>query len=196
MLSSVSSLITRAMLLIAGLVAASGGFVLAARGAAPVQQTDRAAPLLTAPERYVTDIAIAEEVLAVVQKSIRSAFLDGVRDFDWERASRGLSPDFLGRFPKPEDGETIDDASLVIRRYEATGLGIQRRDQFLETLRLHTASWTSVERASWKVFAFLLEPSRDRAFAKVHLQLGGPRLGRAADGGRRDRRGACGRGRP
>ena len=33
---------------------------------------------------------------------------------------------------------------------------------------------TSVERASWKVFTFLLEPSRDRAFAQVHLQLGGP----------------------
>ena len=62
----------------------------------------------------------------------------------------------------------------MIRRYEATDLGIQRGDQFLETLRLHTASWTSVERASWKVFTFLLEPSRDRAFAQVHLQLGGP----------------------
>ena len=39
---------------------------------------------------------------------------------------------------------------------------------------MHTASWTSVDRASWKVFTFLLEPSRDRAFAQVHLQLGGP----------------------
>ena len=143
-------------------------------GATRIQQTDPAAPLLTAPERYVTDISIVEEVLAVVQKSLRSTFLDGVRNFDWERASRGLSPDFLGRFPKPDDGRTIDDASLVIRRYEATDLGMQRGDQFLETLRLHTASWTSVERASWKVFTFLLEPSRDRAFAQVHLQLGGP----------------------
>ena len=174
MLSSVSSLISRAMLPIAGLVVASSWFVFAARGATPVQQPDRAAPLLTASERYVTDISIAEEVLAVVQKSITSAFLDGVRDFDWQRAARGLSPDFLGRFPTPDDGRAIDDASLVIRRYEATDLGMQRRDQFLETLRLHTASWTSVERASWQVFAFLLEPSRDRAFAKVHLQLGGP----------------------
>ncbi len=171
MLPSVSSLITRTMLLIAGLVVASGWVVF---GATRVQQTDRAAPLLTAPERYVTDIAIAEEVLAVVQTSIRSTFLDGVRNFDWERASRGLSPDFLGRFPTPDDGETIDDASLVIRRYEATDLETQQRDQFLDTLRLHTASWTSVERASWKVFAFLLEPSRNRAYAKVHLQLGGP----------------------
>ena len=159
------------MLLIAGLVVASGWFVF---GAARIEQTDRAVPFLTAPEPYVTDISIAEEALAVVQKSIRSTFLDGVRNFDWARASRGLSPDFLGRFPKPDDGRTIDDASLVIRRYEATDLETQRRDQFLETLRLHTASWRSVERPSWKVSAFLLEPSRDRAFAKVHLQLGGP----------------------
>ena len=162
-----SSPITRAMLLVAGLVVASVG-------ATAIQQSDRVAPLLVAPEQYVTDISIAEEVLAVVQQSIRSTFLDGARNFDWERASRGLSPDFLGRFPAPDGGRTIDDASLVIRRYEATDLRVQRRDQFLETLRAHTASWTSVERASWKVFAFLLEPSRDRAFAKVHLQLGGP----------------------
>ena len=171
MLPNFSSPITRTMLLIAGLIVASGWFD---SGAARIEQTDRAVPFLTAPELYVTDISIAEEVLAVVQKSIRSTFLDGVRNFDWARASRGLSPDFLGRFPTPDDGRMIDDASLVIRRYEATDLGTQRRDQFLETLRLHTASWTSVERASWKVFAFLLEPSRDRAFAKVHLQLGGP----------------------
>ena len=69
------------MLLTAGLVIASGWFVL---GATRIQQ---AAPLLTAPERYVTDISIAEEVLAVVQQSIRSTLLDGVRNFDWERAS-------------------------------------------------------------------------------------------------------------
>ena len=170
MLPSVCPPTTRAMLLVAGLVVAAGWVVFAAR----TQQTDRAVPLLAAPERYVTDISMAEEVLAVVQKSLRSTFLDGVRHRDWARASRGLSPDFLGRFPTPDDGRAIDDASLVIRRYEATDLGVQRRDQFLETLRVHTASWTSVERASWQVFAFVLEPSRDRAFAKVHLQLGGP----------------------
>ena len=170
MATSVSSPITRALLLTAGVVASGWCVVATAR----VQQPDRATPLLTAPARYVTDISIAEEVLAVVQQSIRSTLLDGVRTFDWERASRGLSADFLGRFPAPDDGRTIDDANLVIRRYEATGLGIQQRDQFLDTLRMHTASWTSVERASWQVFEFLLEPARDRAFAKVHLQLGGP----------------------
>ena len=171
MLPSVSSLVTRTILLIAGLVAASGWFV---SGATRIQQADRAAPLLTAPERYVTDISIAEEVLAVVQESIESSFLAGVRYFDWARASQGLSDDFLGRFPTPDEGRTVDDASLEIRRYEATDRGGQGGDQFLEALRLHTASWTSVERASWKVFTFLLEPTRDRAFAQVHLQLGGP----------------------
>ena len=120
-LSGVSSLITPTMLLTAGLVVASGWVV---SGATHSQQTDRAAPLVNAPERYVTDISIAEEVLAVVQESIGSTFLDGVRNFDWARASRGLSRDFLGRFPTPEDGRTIDDASLVIRRYEATDLGM------------------------------------------------------------------------
>ena len=127
MLPCLSSPITRATAPIVGVVVALGWVVL---GATPAEQTDRTAPFITAPERYVTDIAITEEVLAVVQKSIRSTFLDGVRDFDWERASRGLSPDFLGRFPAPDDGLAIDDPSLVNRRYVAADLGIDRRDQF------------------------------------------------------------------
>ena len=31
-----------------------------------------------------------------------------------------------------------------------------------------------MERASWHAFEFLLEPARDRAFVKAHLQIGGP----------------------
>jgi hypothetical protein len=39
-----------------------------------------------------------------VQKSLKVTLLDGVRSFGWERAARGLSADFQGRFSRPEQG--------------------------------------------------------------------------------------------
>jgi hypothetical protein len=129
------------------------------------------------PKRFVTDVGNSEEMQSVVQKSIKSTLLDGVRSFDWERAARGLSADFLGRFPRPEQGAVVPDDVLSIRHYGADGVEAVGREAFLETLRAHVASWTSVERASWQAFEFLLEPNLKRAFAKVHLELGGPRPG-------------------
>ena len=166
-----SSPTNQAILLAAGLVVACGVFV---HGVGRPPQADEATPLVVPPDIYVTDISVSEEVLATVQASLTSTLLEGVRTFDWELAAQGLSPDFRGRFPAPDDGRTVDDPMLVLHRYERAALATLSRDEFLDTLRRHTAAWTSVERTSWKVFAFLLEPSRDRAFAEVHLQLGGP----------------------
>ena len=135
---------------------------------------------LAPPERYITDIGAAEAAQSAAQKSLSSVFLDGVRRFDWPRAAASVAADFRGRFPRPEDGQPVDDDRLLLRAYAPEALGVIDRDGLLEALREHTANWTSVERASWQVFEFLLEPTRDRAFAKVHLQLGGPR----SDGGR------------
>ena len=129
---------------------------------------------LASPERYVTDIAISEETHAVVQRSVEATLLSGLRRFDWERVRQGLTADFTGRFPAPGDGRTVDDDLLAVRRYEASELGVLETDGFIERLRAHVGSWVSVERASWQVFEFLLDPARTRAFARVHLQLGGP----------------------
>lgn len=137
------------------------------------EQPFRVAP----PERYIADVGISEDVQAIVQKSLKSTFLDGVRSFDWERAARGVSADFLGRFPRPEQGAAVKDDVLSIRHYTAEGVEVVGGERFLETLRLHVGSWTSIERASWQAFEFLVEPNLKRAFAKVHLELGGPRSG-------------------
>ena len=140
-------------------------------------QPARAEPFpLTPPERYITDIAISEDTHAVVERNIRATILTGLRRFDWDLVKLGLSPDFLGRFPALGDGRTVDDDLLTVRRYapSESELDVLETDRFIERLRAHVGSWVSVERASWQAFEFLLEPTRTRAFARVHIQLGGP----------------------
>ena len=129
---------------------------------------------LAPPERYVTDIAVSEDTHTAVQRSVEATLLSGLRRFDWERVRQGLTSDFRGRFPAPGDGRTVAGDVLAVRRYDAAELGVLEADRFIERLRAHVGSWVSVERASWQVFEFLLDPSRTRAFARVHLQLGGP----------------------
>ena len=157
--------------LVAGLLVGCG---LSVSGAGQVLVADDQPLPLTPPERYVTDITVSEDIQSQVEKSLTSTFLAGVQSFDWARATRGLSADFRGRFPRPEQGRAVDDDVLSLRHYEADDLEVVGRERFLEALRGHVSSWTSVERASWDVFEFLLEPTLDRAFARVHLQLGGP----------------------
>lgn len=156
--------------LMAGLLAGLGSLVSGAGPTSPAFPIDQ-------PKHYVTDVGTSEEVQSIVQKSLKLTLLDGVRSFDWERAARGVSADFLGRFPRPEQGAAVENDLLSIRRYNADGVEVVGREGFLETLRAHVGPWTSVERASWQAFEFLLEPNLKRAFARVHLELGGPRSG-------------------
>jgi hypothetical protein len=146
-------------------------------GSGQVQGGDHETFPLTPPKRYVTDVATSEDMQSVVQKSLKSTFIEGLHNLDWERTARGLSEDFRGRFPRPAEGRAVDDDLLLIRQYEAAGLEMVDRGGFLDALRAHVGSWTSIERASWQMFEFLLEPNRERAFAKAHFELGGPNPG-------------------
>src|SRR5439155_1339486 len=78
---------------------------------------------------------------------------------------------------RPGDGHAVDDDLLRIRQYEPEALEVVDREGLVDTLRAHVGAWTSIERASLNTFEFLLEPNRDRAFAKVHFELGGPNPG-------------------
>ena len=162
-----------AMLVVAFLLADG----LRVAGSGQVQAGDHETFPLAPPKRYVTDVATSEDMQSVVQKSLKSTFIEGVRSLDWERTARGLSADFRGRFPRPAEGRAVDDDLLLIRQYEAEALEVVDGGRFLDTLRAHVGPWTSVERASWQMFEFLLEPNRERAFAKVHFELGGPKPG-------------------
>ena len=145
--------------------------------AAGPQERDASFWPLAPPARYITDIQVSEDVQAVVQRSLAATFISGVRAFDWDRVAQGLSSDFRARFPRPDDGRPVGDDLLIIREFGPEGLDVVDRDGFLETLRAHIGFWTTVERASWQMFEFLLAPSGERAFAKAHLELGGPRSG-------------------
>ncbi|PYR47262.1 MAG: hypothetical protein DMF89_19455 [Acidobacteria bacterium] len=162
------------VMLVAAFLSADG---LRVAGSGQGQGGDHETFPLTAPKRYVSDVAASEDMQSVVQKSLKSTFIAGIRSYDWERTARALSPDFRGRFPRPGDGHAVDDDLLRIRQYEPEALEVVDREGLVDTLRAHVGAWTSIERASLNTFEFLLEPNRDRAFAKVHFELGGPNPG-------------------
>ena len=147
------------------------GVVTVAAGQAPAAG---APGQVIPPTEFVTDITISEDALSVVEKSLETLFLDGVRRFDWAQVAESLTEEFGGAFPGAEEGRLVDDPTLSIRRYGSTDRAWLDRSDFVEVLRRQTETWTSVERASWQTFEFLLEPTHDRAFLKGHLQLGGP----------------------
>ena len=132
---------------------------------------------LAPPARFITDVEVSEDLQVLVDESIASTFVSGVRNFDWQRAAGALSSDLRARFPRPEDGIVVEDDTLRIRKYEGTDLDVLDRAGLLEGLRAHVSSWTAIERASWHVFEFLAEPDRQRAYLKAHLELGGPEPG-------------------
>ena len=157
------------MLIVAGWVALAG-----APTASGAQAAQSAAPLVPTPDRFVTDVTESEAALEVVQRSIDDSFIAGLRAFDWEAVAEGLTEQFRGRFPESGAGSVVEDGRLMIRRHGPAETEPLGRERFLTVLRGHTDAWTAVERASWHAFEFLLDPARDRAFVKAHLQLAGP----------------------
>ena len=157
------------MLGVAGWLALSSA--VAPAGAQTARPESDLAP---APARFVSDVTESEAALEAVQRSLDDTLIAGLRVFDWAAAARGLSAGFRGRFPEPDAGRVVADDRLAVRRYGPAASEPLDGASFLAVLRRHAAGWTAVERASWHAFEFLLEPARDRAFVKAHLQIGGP----------------------
>ena len=157
------------MLIVAGWVALAG-----APAASGAQAAQSAPALVPTPDRFVTDVTESEAALEFVQRSIDDSVIAGLRAFDWGAVAEGLTEQFRGRFPEPGAGSVAEDGRLMIRRHGPVETEPLGRERFLTVLRGHTDAWTAVERASWHAFEFLLEPARDRAFVKAHLQLAGP----------------------
>src|SRR5262249_46630569 len=103
------------VMLVAAFLSADG---LRVAGSGQGQAGDHETFPLTAPKRYVTDVAASEDMQWVVLRRLKSTFLAGIRSYDWERTARALSPDFRGRFPRLSDGHAVEDDLLRIRQYE------------------------------------------------------------------------------
>ena len=155
---------TAGLLVLLGLAAAPAEAQVAAEASFP----------LAAPARYVTDVDVSEETQSRVQDSLKSTLLAGIRRFDWALAASALSGDFRGRFPAPGQGRVVGDEALTIHRYEPNALEPLDGDGLLAALRAHVEPWVAVDRASWQMFEFLLAPDGEHAFARAHVQLGGP----------------------
>ena len=160
---------TAGLLVLLGLAAAPAEAQVAAEASFP----------LAPPARYVTDFDVSEQTQSDVQDSLESTLIAGVRRFDWDLAASALSGEFRGRFPAPEQGRAVDGGALTIHRYAPDALAPLDRDGLLAALRAHVETWVSVDRASWQMFEFLLAPDGERAFARAHVQLGGPDRDRA-----------------
>ena len=160
---------TAGLLVLLGLAAAPAEAQVAAEASFP----------LAPPARYVTDFDVSEQTQSDVQDSLKSTLLAGIRRFDWALAASALSGEFRGRFPAPEQGRAVDGGALTIHRYAPDALAPLDRDGLLAALRAHVETWVSVDRASWQMFEFLLAPDGERAFARAHVQLGGPDRDRA-----------------
>ena len=145
-----------------------------AAGPATAQDSVEATFPLTPPARHVTDVDVSEETQSAVQASLGSTLLAGIRRFDWQLAANALSGDFRGRFPAPGQGRVVGDEALTIHRYEPNALEPLDGDGLLAALRAHVEPWVSVDRTSWQMFEFLLAPDGEHAFARAHVQLGGP----------------------
>ena len=141
---------------------------------AGAQAVQGAPGLVADPEHFVSDVTASEAALEAVQDSIEATLIAGLRAFDWETAAEGLAVEFRGRFPESGGGRAVGDGRLAVRRYAREQSQRLDRAAFLAQLRRHTSGWTAVERAAWHAFEFLLEPTRDRAVVKAHLELGGP----------------------
>lgn len=150
------------------------GLVLGSSGVRAQTSGGEPAVHIPVPTDFVTDIDRSERVLSEVEADLESHVLEGLKRFDWRRAIEGLSAGFAGTFPGPDQGQLVSDAQLVVRRFGAHDGSRLDRDGLLSVLRRHTADWTSVERASWHTFEFLLAPAGDTAFLRAHLQIGGP----------------------
>ncbi|MBI3268176.1 MAG: VCBS repeat-containing protein [Planctomycetes bacterium] len=146
------------------------------RGAAPpAPPASGAASLLSRPTEFVTDIERSEALADQVGAQIKATFLAGLKRGSWEAVADALTPDFVGAFPGPDGGQAVPDRGLAIRRYVSEGLPPLDRAGFVSVLRAQVQAWSHLERANWRTYEFLLDPSEQRAYARIHFQLGGPR---------------------
>jgi hypothetical protein len=130
---------------------------------------------------WVTDIGVSEEFHDRASGQVKATFVKGLRERNWALAAAGLTADFRGSFPAPESGRAVPDHAFGLREYDPAPPQLDRT-AFLEVLRAHSERWTHVERTTWRIFEFLLDPSRESAAIRLHFQLAGPLPG----GGRGD----------
>ncbi len=150
------------------------GTLLLACAALPSFQDEALVPR---PAAWVTDIAVSEDASGVVAKAWKASMVKGLQTFDWELVRAGLTDDCAARFPRPDEGRAVPDASLAIRELHGSDAALRGPDELVETLRAHVESWTVVERAKAKFFEFLLAEDRESAFGLAHFKLAGPRVG-------------------
>lgn len=126
------------------------------------------------PQRFVTDIKRSEDFNDAVNKAIKSTFVKGLRESNPALAGKGMTADFLARFPSPADGKEVPDGSLGIREYANLPLKDMGAEPFLALIRSHVEGWVQVERTTWRPFLCLVDPSEKSAFLELHFQLAGP----------------------
>ncbi|KAF0244388.1 MAG: ASPIC/UnbV domain-containing [Planctomycetota bacterium] len=125
------------------------------------------------PETYIRDVDRSETVHDRYASDVKSFFVKGLKAREWQIASEGMTDDFRGGLPAIDGGATVAKGRFEIREFDAACDATMDRRVFLEAIRSYVETWTSIDRATWKTFEFLLDPSEDRAWIRLHFQLAG-----------------------
>jgi hypothetical protein len=164
----------RALVVLPALAVAAGLAMLFLWDSPPADPAREAAFLepLTA---WVTDLDRSESVHDEASRDLRASFLKGLAVRDRSLAASGLTDDFLGRFPEPGAGTAVPGGPFRIRQYSPAEIPPADREAFLATLWRHLDGLVSIERTTWRVFEFLLDPRGARAQFRAHFQVAGPK---------------------
>src|SRR5204863_3444296 len=107
-------------------------------------------------------------------KAVKATFLKGIRERNWELAKSGMTDRFQAMFPRPDEGTDVPDNMFRIRQYSGSDLKrLLDKDAFVKVMDEQIGAWTSVDRAVWRSFEFLLEKEENSAFVSAHFQLAG-----------------------
>ena len=126
------------------------------------------------PASHVTDIAVSEEFAGKVQDDLSATFLRALSTQDWARLESAFLEDAQGTFPSPKTARIVAEEGPLIQAWGKEEVGEEHdRGGLVAVLREHVGNWVAVDRATCKLFRFLLHPDRIYAFGAAHLVLAG-----------------------
>jgi hypothetical protein len=175
-----------AAVVVAGLCVA---LVLAAasRRLGPETSAAPEGPFIRKPATYLEDPNASEPLHDQAVGEVKKTLVRGLRNADDSLMRAALAPGFLAKFPAaPAGKDTGAFPWATTRRYDPALLKPLGSEEFLATLRTHTAPWSIVERASWRTFEFFGARDGRSAAGSAHLSLGG----KNADGKRGELQGS------
>ena len=129
---------------------------------------------LSRPDPAVHDIALSEAQAEAVANSLRQTLVRGLETFDWERVATAFTDNARGRWPRLDEGQSVEDSLFTLEQLPApTGHPVERA-RLVEDLQVSLQHFVALERVRWKIYEFVLAEDQTQAYAAAHVTLAGP----------------------